>query len=924
MQWSEFRAHVRHLSSEDLDRVKTAFGRGEEAHSGQKRKSGEPYFTHCIAVANSLADMGADADTIIAALLHDAIEDTPLTLEMIEQEFDSSVPSLIDGVTKLDETELKENPTFEQETETLRKIFTYMQQDVRIMIIKLADRLHNMQTLKFLDPKRQQSLAEETRDVYVKIADRLSMRDFRDELEALCISILEPDLFGQLTELRRKNKKTNDMNIHKIITALHESHLSLIQNISIKCEPKSWGRLHAQLEAKGSSVTGVSALTAVFICKDTETCYRVFGALHQCYQRETLSFEDYINSPQINGYQGLHTTIILEDGTRVRCKIRTEEMDEYAYRGITTKCFDSEAMGILDYLPWTNRIATLSADTADRSEQFWASLQSDILGDSIVIHGPNDKTFTLPKGSTALDGALYLYAEKALAVTSIKVNGKEVTFSTPLEHAASLDLTLANKPVVKREWLEWVQTGFATATIRTALGQQSDRRKINIGQYLLCEALKDHKAGFIEEFKQEGFKEGLQSLGYSSLREAYISIADGHLEPEEIYTAIFAPRKTKNLLQKKLCTVRYSVPVDNPDIHAQLAKVHQEFHAFFKQVYYSEQHPKHLAFTKVKVHLSPDEQKAYINKLIIVGAKEVEIFSVSSLLKLKIGIGIIILLWGINPVIAKWFLSQGITPLSIVTIRMFAFFLYATVFFVGWKFFFGKVYKPIPHAMKRALLPAIGLFALPIFTYYALTMIPPSVHLTILRFNVLLLPLFTLTAQRTIKSRSFLFTMFVCLAGLGLLLLMPTNLPAIGILLSVLALFTYSSYSLITEHTLQRHKIGDRYPQLLLNIGVLLGIFGVILAMFQPLNHIWNSSTLPIALYVLICVFIPHTCFNAILKKLQFKYITDMFLVEIPIAIVAEVLLLSIVLSPTLYLIITGILAAILLVRWKSLMRYLP
>ena len=217
MQWSEFRAHVRHLSSEDLDRVKTAFGRGEEAHSGQKRKSGEPYFTHCIAVANSLADMGADADTIIAALLHDAIEDTPLTLEMIEQEFDSSVPSLIDGVTKLDETELKENPTFEQETETLRKIFTYMQQDVRIMIIKLADRLHNMQTLKFLDPKRQQSLAEETRDVYVKIADRLSMRDFRDELEALCISILEPDLFGQLTELRRKNKKTNDI-IYVIIS----------------------------------------------------------------------------------------------------------------------------------------------------------------------------------------------------------------------------------------------------------------------------------------------------------------------------------------------------------------------------------------------------------------------------------------------------------------------------------------------------------------------------------------------------------------------------------------------------------------------------------------------------------------------------------------------------------------------------------
>ncbi|MFH1671132.1 MAG: HD domain-containing protein [Patescibacteria group bacterium] len=867
MQWSEFRVHVRHLSSEGLDRVKAAFELGEEAHKGQKRKSGKPYFTHCIAVAHLLADMGADADTIIAALLHDAIEDTLLTLEMIKKEFDSDVPSLIDGVTKLDESELKDNPTLEQETETLRKIFTTMQEDVRIMVIKLADRMHNMQTLEFLDPHRQQSLAAETQDVYVKIADRLSMRDFRDELEALCISILEPDLFRKLIELRKKNEKTNKKNIHKIRTAIHESHPSLTQNVSIKYEPKSWGRLKAQLESEGSTVTGIYALTTVFICNDVETCYRVFGALHERWQRETLSFEDYINSPQINGYQGLHTTVILEDGMRVRCKIRTQEMDKYARRGITTKCFDSEAMGILDYLQWTERIAILSEDTAERSEQFWTSLQSDILGESIIIHGPNDKAIALPKGSSALDGALYLYAGKALAVTSIKINGKEVPFYQTLEHAASIDLTLGSKPTVKREWLEWVQTGFAIATIRSALGQQSDRQKIRIGQQLLRDALKEHKAGFIEEFEQQGFQEGLESLGFASLREAFIALADGHLEPDEIYTAIFEPKKAKNSQQKKLCTVRYSVPVNSPDTHALLAQIHQDFHAHSKQVHYDKQQPKHIASTKVKVRLTPEEQKIYVNKLKNAGAFDIQISQINPLLKYGTFVVLLIVLWGLDPVFASHLLRGPLSAYDLTFIRFVTFFIVASLLFVMQKLFSTRKLKSISPLNPSLVAASFMLLLTALSSYLTLTFIPPLQYILFIAEGIIFTSLLKHIVSRNAQWWR-LFLSFCIIAGYIVALVHLQGSSLIGLMFAAISSLSFTLYSHVSSQY-QTGTIQARYPMYLFWLSVIALPFAFLFLPYTNILALPRSELLQGVGFVLAFSILPYGLYYECMRGIK-------------------------------------------------------
>ena len=339
MQWNEFRSHLRHMSEKDLAGVHEAYELGAKMHKDQKRRSGEPYFHHPVAVAIMLAGLGADADTIAAALLHDTLEDTPLTLAQIEQKFGKTVSELVDGVTKLTRVDIGEKPTLNEQIETLRKMFQVMQKDVRIIVIKLMDRLHNMQTAEFLPEEKRRALIKETMEVYVKIADRLSMQDVRDELESLCLALLEPDKYVLLNDLRQHNEERGGKVMQTMMQTLGKKRPDTLHHVALNYEHKKWSKLQIQLDMEGAAATGVSSLIIVFICKNTDDCYQMMGVLHQLWQRETLSFQDFINSPMINGYKGLHTTIILENGVRVRCKIRTKEMHEYAHKGISSLCF---------------------------------------------------------------------------------------------------------------------------------------------------------------------------------------------------------------------------------------------------------------------------------------------------------------------------------------------------------------------------------------------------------------------------------------------------------------------------------------------------------------------------------------------------------------------------------------------------------
>ena len=916
MEWNEFRSRVNYLSPDELDRVKKAYEMAQKAHEGQKRKSGDPYFTHPIAVATILAGMGADADTIIAALLHDTLEDSALKMNDIKKEFDGSVPELVDGVTKLTQKDLGENPTLEEETETLRKIFTSMQHDVRIMVIKLADRLHNMRTLYHMAKERQMSFAKETEEVFVIIADRLGMRAMRDELKALCLGILEPELFKRLSDLEKQNEEPGHAAIQSIHSSISKSFPQLTKNIKIYYEQKSWRKLSAQLEVEGAAATGISAFTAVFVCKNIPDCYRIFGALHEIWKHEDMSFNDFINTPMINGYRGLHTTIIMENGARVRCKIRTEEMDEYAGRGITAKCFDKKASGIFSYLPWTDKIAALSADTADRSAQFWNSLQSDILGDSITIYGPNDDAVSLPAGATALDGAVYLIGEKALFMTSLKINGKECAFSAPMENAATIDFSLTDKQTAGREWLNSVNTGYATALIRSALARQSDFMKIKTGKELLQKEIAEQKKGFIEELDQIGINEAINVIGYSSINEAYKAIADGHLNPEEAYNAIFEPKLILKGPRVSLSVIRYKRLMGDAELLSRIISMYTPFRNCFKSIHQEHKPEIKTEIITVKANLTNEQRKAFFLGLQAAGAQDIEITVVSP--SFKYFLGAVILFWAINPVAAKWLLLRGIAPMSLLSIRLLGFAFFASVFYAIWKKFARGKHRPIKSAAKIAFMPAVAMVALPLFTYLALETMPPSVHLTILRFNILLLPMYSLARKHIVKKRSFLAILAICTATLAIMTLPQTELQTRGIILSVLALVSYTSYSLITEYTLQRHKIGIRYPQLIMNIGTMAGIVGLVMAPFQSWNGYSYWMIILILAYLFFCVFVPYVCFNAVLKNTQFKYVTDMFLLEIPIAILFESSILGIFLPPELYALTALIIALILFAHLKT------
>jgi GTP pyrophosphokinase len=917
VDWTEFLSYIRHLNKRDQKRVQEAFDLAAELHRDQKRKSGDPYFVHPVTIAMRLAFIGADADTLIAALLHDTVEDTPITLEEIKAQFNGDVTKLIDGVTKLSAADVAEKPTLNEQVETIRKIFSLMEQDVRIMVIKLFDRLHNMETIRFLSEARQKALAQETMDIFVKIADRLSMQDLRYELERLCLQVLEPHVYEQLEVLREKSLKHGQkllQSMHKTL-ATHHAHFN--DDITMQFQFKSWDRLRAQLAANGSAITGLSSITIIFNCKDRETCYRVLGMLHEHWKRESMSFQDYINAPVINGYQGLHTTIILEDGTRVRCKIRTTDMQEYARKGVTVYAFDPKKRAQLnELLPWTQKISPLAEGTKDRSDEFWQSLQNDILGELMIIYGPGDKSAQLPKGSTVLDGAFYLFEDGALRLASIKANGQTVPFSFILQHGMTLIPEFSEEEVAEGKWLQETRTSFATAKIRASLSKRGKKERIASGKELLQGVLQEKEKGYLEEYDEKTLEKKVSPLGYKNLHEIYIALGEGRLDPYEVYKQMFERLKNNEDEKPETVRLRFNTEIGNTQLLNKLGELGREG-LHIDNIRYSSEKDGNLDTVSMVASLTPKEQRRLIQELSLVGAQHIETVTRSPLDWFYISM--VIILWGINPVVARWFLESGVPTLTLVTLRLFAFSAFSILFYVGWRLFLRPQYSGGKNITIAAILPSLGLVGMSLFNYLSVGYVAPSLHLTVLRLNALLLPVLLIASrkQKNVLMSLLLFCLF--LGGIILLWEETTSLPLEGIFFTVCALVSYTFYSLSSEHSLHGQKIGARYPVFLLNIGLFLGIAGCAILPLQEVNLLWGIFTLPVALYILICVFLPHVFHAILLRKTKFKHFTDAYLLEVPIAFAAEILLLNLTQSPLMYALIVTILGCLLLYRWKDL-----
>jgi RelA/SpoT family (p)ppGpp synthetase len=900
MDWKEFSSHLGHLSHRDSRRIEKAFVLAKKAHDGQYRKSGEPYFIHPAIVAEMLAHLGADADTIIAALLHDTIEDTPLTLEEIDRQFGPAVTTLINGVTKLDSSHLRQGPKLNEQVETLRKIFTLMQEDVRIIVIKLVDRLHNMQTIRFLAPARQQLFAEETKEVFVKIAEKLGMLDIRDELAMLCLETLEPELSERIQHLQTNNRLRGADIVEKMRSALGEKFgFDTTALPELVYEDKNLELLKSQLRMEGSTATGYPSLIVAIVCEDITSCYRTLGDLHQIWPREILSFQDFINTPGANGYRGVHTTVILEDGTRVRCKIRTKEMHVYARQGMMTQCFHG-SRNITEILQWAQRISPLARDTEESSEDFWQSLQSDILGDTLTVYGPGGMSAQIPKQSTALDAAFYFMREEALKVTGLKIDGVAISFDTSLHQAVSLDLTLAEEQTMDRNWLSIVKTGFATAIIRSALAAHPVSNKVAVGQAALQHVLSSKKKGSLEELRPESLSPILQEQGFGSLEEAYVAIAEGRRKAEDVYSTLFEKRTQKPELTSRT-KYRFGFIIAPTSIPAlqRCMNIGNQCDIDWTSIRVKNRRDA-LLHVSGNVAATGRELDILRQDLRWAGASQLE-FAVPKQAEFLMT-AIVILLWGLHPVLARWLLSRGIPPMMLASFRLITFGVWSILLFVGWHFFSKKrfTFLPIPRLFRLAVLPSLISVALSIFTYYALESVPPSLHLTILRLNVLLLPIIQFLHSRRSSTISGITLL---MAAIGIVILMLTHPATLswGILLSTLSLCAYALYSFLVENALHTHKIGFRYPALLCSSGILQGISGIALLSFGYWHTLSLHNLTLLILVMTVCVFIPHTFYYMLLNKRQTKQVADLFFLEPPIAIIGEIILLNLLLPSWTY-----------------------
>ncbi len=898
MRWHEFLFFIRHHASDDIAKIERAFAMSESAHALQKRKSGEPYFTHPTAVATMLAEYGADADTICAALLHDTVEDTELTLEEISLAFGEDVATLVEGVTKLTEEELEDHPSQNEQVETLRKMFTLMQHDVRIMVIKLVDRLHNMQTAAFLSEHSRMALARETLDVYVKIADRLCMQDIRDELEGLCRSTLNPDGFHALRSVQQSTLVDGTAVLITMRRRIEGSASApMLEHITLHFEHKQWDQLQSLMETEGVAMTGNASVTAAIVCDSLDVCYQMLGVLHQFWPRENMSFQDFINIPAINGYRGLHTTVILPGGMRVRCKIRTVDMHEYARKGITTLCFSSRAKDIATYLPWIKSINPLSDSTTGRSDDFWESLKSDILGESMIIHGPADETVAIPKQSTALDAAFYLFGEQALCLTYIQVNGKSVAFDSLLTHAATIGVSMSDIQTVRREWLQWCNTSLATSIIRTSIASMSSPKKnIQIGRSLLQKIMTERRRGFIEEFNEDLFLKAFQKEGFLSCDEGYAAIAEGRLSAEDLYASLFENRTLSSLFSRFEHSFRLHFSFS--------AKESQDFTALMQSYSTAELHPRSIRFrydpkrhagqcTMTIATRDHDQLRTISESIRKAGGTQVSVESYFTFYTRYACLVLLTILWGLDPVFVKKILSStAIEPLDFTIVRNVIFFLTSLIVYCGQRKI-SKRFRKI--SWKDGLLWAGStmLFMTGMMTYFSLQSLSPLEYITLLYASVILMPLINPFGRRPFGKKYLLAGALLALLSIVIMVLAGTSHSWLSFVYGTAASLSFAFFTVFMDEYKRRHHIAMRVPQLLFAVSVLSLCITLPLLPLSALSSLSPIELSLIVLYSLVMVALPYHMYYQLLRTRIFQSFTTYFFVGSMLTVMAEFLLLG-------------------------------
>jgi len=524
----------------DLELIRAAYIYSAQKHQGQTRMSGEPYLVHPAAVAGILAQMKLDEASVSTGFLHDTVEDTLTTLDDIERFFGKEIMTLVDGVTKISKIEFQSKE--ERQAENFRKMILAMSRDIRVLLVKLADRLHNMRTLDPLPPEARQRIARETLEIYAPLAARLGIYWIRTELEDLSFKYLEPERYESIKTLLEESLMRKQEYVNNVLRIIREK----LQQYSIKAVTKGRNKeiysIHRKMVSQNLEFDQIHDIVAFRIILNTVSeCYAVLGLIHALWRPVQGRFKDYIAMPKGNGYQSLHTTVIGPEGNRIEIQIRTYEMDLIAEQGIAAHWSYKEGKAVEEddarVVNWLRQMMEWQQDLDDPRE-FFENVKVDLYPDEVYVFTPKGEVKEFPKGATPLDFAYSIHTEVGHRCVGARVNGKMVPLKYELQTGDTLEIVTSAHQKPSKDWLKFVKTGRARTKIRHYVLAEERERSIAIGREAADRELKKWRLDLNRAEKEGEILRLAREYGFKSEDDLYASVGYGRLSPKIVVTKL--------------------------------------------------------------------------------------------------------------------------------------------------------------------------------------------------------------------------------------------------------------------------------------------------------------------------------------------------------------------------------------------------
>jgi len=535
-----------HDTKADIPLIKRAYAAAEKAHEGQKRKSGEPYITHPVAVAQILADLGIGSKTIAAALLHDTVEDTDYTLDLLQRDFGDEIAVLVDGVTKLDKLKYGDSA----QAETVRKMVVAMSKDIRVLVIKLADRLHNARTWGFVEQSSAARKAQETLEIYAPLAHRLGIQTIGWELEDLSFSVLYPKLYVEIEYLVKQRTPRREQFVENVIDIVKDDLKSSKIKGSVAGRPKQYYSIYQDMIVRGREFDEIYDLVSIrILANSVRDCYAALGSIHSRWNPIPGQFNDYIATPKPNLYQSLHTTVIGPQGVAIQIKIRTHEMHKRAEFGVAShwKYKERESGGrgsnVKDDgdMAWLAHISDWQADTTDPDE-FLESLRFEIGAKEVYVFTPKGRVIGLPAGATPIDFAYAVHTEVGHRTIGAKVNGRLVPLESTLNSGDSVEIfTSKNHDAApSQDWVNFVKTNSAKRKIRSWFTKQRRDEAIEQGKDAIAQAIRKQSLPLQKLIGQDSFNDVAAHMRYKDVSSLYAAVGQGHMSTQSVIEKVLA------------------------------------------------------------------------------------------------------------------------------------------------------------------------------------------------------------------------------------------------------------------------------------------------------------------------------------------------------------------------------------------------